>query len=121
MKTKFPGFFAQITIALISALFIAGCSGDVSYDEALEENQQEIEDPKTVEDAKFLVEARSLNLLGTKLAQLAADSGYSSVLVDFAAAHLEQHQEMDKDLKDLAREKNLTLPTEMSAAHNALF
>lgn len=121
MKAKYQGFLAQIAIALVSALFMAGCSGDVSYEEALDENQQDIEDPKTVEDARFLVEAKSLNLLGIKLAELAADSGYSSALVEFAGAHLEQDENMAEDLKDLARKKNLTLPTEMSAAHESLY
>lgn len=116
MKLSIP-----ILLILVTAGLLTSCSGDVSYKEALEENREEIEDPKTLEDANFLVESKSLNILATKLSALASDSGYSSALVSFARSHSEEHKEMEEDLKDLANEKDITLPSEMSEEHKALF
>ena len=109
------------SVFITSALFLAACSGDATYKEALEENREEIEDPKTLEDANFLVEAKSLAILNTKIYTLAADSGYSSALVEFAGKHKEAHEEMEKDLDDLAKDKDIKLPSEMSEEHNAMY
>lgn len=106
---------------MASTLLLGACSGDASYKEALEENKEDIEDPKTREDANFLVEAKSLALLNTKVYTLAADSGYSSALVEFAGQHKEGHEEMEKDLNDLAKDKDIKLPSEMSDEHNAMY
>lgn len=111
----------HIFLILAAALFFWACSGDATYKEALEKNREEIEDPKTREDANFLVEAKSLAILNSKIFGLAADSGYSSAVVEFAQKHQESHEQMEKDLKDLAKDKDITLPSEMSEEHKAMF
>lgn len=120
MKTCSKTLF-HFSLVLVSAMFLGACSGDASYKEALEENREEIEDPKTLEDANFLVEAKSLAILNTKVYTLAADSGYSSALVEFAASRTEAHEELEKDLNDLAKDKDIKLPSEMSEEHNAMY
>jgi putative membrane protein len=121
MKNHYMKFRTPLLLILVTIVLIAGCSGDVTYKEALEENREKIEDPKTLEDANFLVEAKSLNILATKLSALASDSGYSSALVSFARSHAEQHKEMEEDLQDLAKEKDITMPAEMTEEHKALY
>ena len=121
MKSWSIKFIFHFPILVASAFLFAACSGDATYKEALEENREEIEDPKTREDANFLVEAKSLAILNTKIYTLAADSGYSSALVEFAGKHKETHEEMEKDLNDLAKDKGIKLPSEMSEEHNAMY
>lgn len=121
MKPCLKTLILYLPVLVTCAVFFSACSGDTSYSEALEENREEIEDPKTREDANFLVEAKSLAILNTKVYTLAADSGYSSALVEFADQHKEAHEEMEKDLDDLARDKDIKLPSEMSDEHNAMY
>jgi hypothetical protein len=121
MKACANNLISASSIILISALLFGACSGDVSYKEALEENREEIEDPKTRADANFLVEAKSLAILNTKIFTLASDSAYSSVLVEFARRHKEAQEEMESDLRKLGRDKDIKLPSEMSEEHRQEF
>jgi putative membrane protein len=112
--------FRRLTSFVLFVLMVA-CSREVSYEEALRKNQQEFKDEKKLEDAYFLVAAKSLNMLATELLKLASDSGYSSAVVNFAGRNLEEHRGMDEDVLDIARKAEITLPTEMSSGHQVLF
>ena len=117
------GRFSSILnpVYLLMVLITAACSGDLSYEEALQENRENIDDQKTVQDANFLVEAKSLNLLGQSLSTLAADSAYSTALSDFAKTYGDQNEQLADDIKDLAKDKDIKLPAEMSEEHKAIF
>lgn len=108
-------------ILLFFILMIAvSCSQELSYTEALEKNRERFDDPQMVEDARFLVDAKSANMLEIRLTQMAADSGYASAVVDLARQNLNDHQELSEDLEDLARKKRVKLPTMMSNEHQSL-
>lgn len=105
---------------LLAATVMAGCSSTLSYNEALQKNINRIEDSEKLDDARFLVDAASFNILATRLAEAAAKSGYSASVVNMAKANLEQHEEMQKELSKLARQEDIVLPAEMNDEHARL-
>lgn len=114
-KKTIVGFLCAIIFAMMSA-----CSSSLSYNDALQKNISRIEDPEKQDDARFLVDAASYNILATQLAQKAAESGYSASVVKMARQNLEEHEEMAKELKKLARSEDVTLPAEMNSEHQQL-
>lgn len=104
----------------MTAAFLAGCSSSLSYSEALQKNARNIEDPEKLDDARFLVEAASYNMLATKLSEAAIHSAYSASVVKLAKENYDQHEEMGKELKKLARQEDIVLPAEMNEDHQKL-
>ena len=118
MKTLYTKIISGFCI-LISAAIIAACSSSLSYNEALQKNYGRV-DPENHNDAKFLVDAASYNLLATRLAEAAINSGYSASIVALAKENLELHEDMGQELKNLARKEKMVLPAEMNDSHQAL-
>lgn len=114
-KTYVGGF-----CCLVAAAFVAACSSSLSYSDALQKNAKKIEDPEKLDDARFLVEAASYNLLATKLDEAAMKSGYSASVVQLAKQNYEEHEEMGKELKKLARQEDVVLPAEMNEDHQRM-
>lgn len=97
------------------------CSTETSYDDALQKNGNRIEDATRLDDAKFLVEEKSLNILQRHLIKLASSSGYSSAVVNFGKANVTFFTEMEKDIDRIAKDESVELPTEMSIDHQSIF
>jgi predicted outer membrane protein len=109
-----------IFCCLIVLMLMAGCSSTLTYDEALQKNENKIEDPQRLEDARFLVEAKSYNILATGLAEAAIKSAYASSMVTLSRQNYEEHEEMGKELKQLARQEDIVLPSSMKEEHQSL-
>ncbi len=119
MKNSYNKLIAGTLVSL--ALFVMNaCYSSLSYNEAIQKNASRIDDPDRHEDARFLVEAASYNMLATRMAESAIKSGYSASLVSLARENKEQHEEMAKELKKLARKEKIILPAEMSDEHQKL-
>jgi hypothetical protein len=82
---------------------LLSCSSEVSYKDALQENEGKIEDTKRLDDAKFLVTEKSLNILQRQLIELASSSGYSSAMVNFGKANLSFFDDMGYDVDRMAK------------------
>lgn len=119
MKNQYKNTVVSLSL-LASVWLMSACSSSLSYNEALQRNISRIEDPKKQDDARFLVDAASYNLLATELAQAAIKSGYSASVVQMARENLKQHEEMAKELKKLARSEKIVLPGEMNTEHQQL-
>jgi len=119
MKNAYHRIIAGL-LASLSLIVLGSCSSSLSYNEALKKNTSKIEDPERHDDARFLVEAASYNMLAMQMAEEAVKSGYSASLVSLARENREQHEEMAKELKKLARDENIILPAEMSDEHQKL-
>ena len=119
MKKQYNRITAALS-CLISVLLLASCSSSLSYNEAIQKNTAKVEDPERLNDARFLVDAASYNLLATKMAEAAISSGYSASLVSLAKENLETHEEMGRELKRLARKEKMVLPAEMNSDHERL-
>jgi putative membrane protein len=106
--------------AMLCAVFMAACSSSLSYNDALQKNVRKIDDTEKLDDARFLVDAASYNILAMRMAEAAIKAGYSASLVTLAKENLEQHEEMGKELNKLARKEKVVLPAEMSDEHQRL-
>jgi putative membrane protein len=114
---KDPYKLTAAMFGLLTALIVSSCSSSLSYNEAIQKNVSRIEDPERHDDAKFLVDAASYNMLATRMAEAAIKSGYSASLVSLARENFKQHEEMGKEIKKLARKEHIVLPAEMSDEH----
>ena len=110
-----------LMLLMIAGLFITiGCNKSVSYEEAFTKNENQFDDRAKLEDAKFLVDVNSRNLLVIQLLTSASDSGYSSVVVNFAKENLAAHQQLDEEIGDLAKKKDISLADELSPEHQLM-
>lgn len=112
----FTNFSAGI-LATLSVLLVS-CSNTMTYEEAMQENRDRIEEPELLGDAQFLVEIKSLNLFHVELLKLASESGYSSEVVNLGKDNISPFQTLDTDLTDVAKKEKFRLPTEMSPDHS---
>ncbi|HET9487149.1 MAG TPA: DUF4142 domain-containing protein [Chryseosolibacter sp.] len=120
MKDTYKRVIGNLTF-LIAPVIMVACSSSLSYNEAIQKNVSRVEDPEKLEDAKFLVDATSYNILAMRMAEAAIESGYSASLVTLARENLEKHKEMGQELKKLARKEDIVLPAEMNHTHEKLF
>lgn len=97
------------------------CSGDLTYDEALEKNMKKFDNAGMVKDANFIVEMESAIMLEIRLATLAVDTGYASVVKELANQSLPDYKHMADELKTVARDANIALPDKMSSLHQSIF
>jgi putative membrane protein len=115
MKKIIPA--ATTMLFAVCLTIISGCSSSLSYQQALNKNERKINGIDALQDAQFLVEAKSFNILEKSMSELAAEKGYSAELVKYAKRTLENHEDMEKQLNKLARKEKVILPAEMKAEH----
>jgi putative membrane protein len=104
---------------MLPAAFLFSCSNTKTYEEAMEENRERIEEPARLGDAQFLVEIKSLNMFQLELLKIAHESGYSSEMVNLGKDNISPFQTLDTDLTDVAKKEKFRLPTELSESHAA--
>jgi predicted outer membrane protein len=105
----------------ITMMLLLGCSSSLSYQEALNKNQRKMGSIDQVNDAHFLVDAKSFNLAEMEMSKLAITKGYSSSVVNYAKENLKIQTDVAKDLQRIARKAKAILPTEMKSEHQTLF
>jgi putative membrane protein len=114
MKTQ---TLQQAFSVVLFVMVLVSCSSNLSYQQALEKNRRTLDNMDQVDDARFLVEAQSFNLLETKINEIAAEKGYSSDLVNFARRNVETHKDVQKELSKLSRKAKMKVPSEMKEEH----
>ena len=119
MRNIFKKRMNALGVVVIAGM-VAACSSSLTYNEAVQKNARKITDPKKLDDARFLVDAASYNILATKLSEAAINSGYSASVVRLAKENKEEQAEMGKELKKLARQEHVVLPAEMNEDHQKL-
>jgi putative membrane protein len=103
------------------AFFFASCNSSTTYEDALNYNRENIEEPKKVEDAIFLVKAKSLTQLQISLLQLSQEKGYSSATVSLGKDNIELFRTLESDIIDVAKKKDIRLGDKMDPAHYQLY
>jgi len=119
MKNKYDKAFS-ILGCLATAIFLTACSSTLSYNDAMQRNISNIDDSEKLEDARFLIDATSYNILATRMAEEAIESGYSASVVSMARKNLEQHEELGRELRKLSRKEDIVLPREMNSEHERI-
>lgn len=106
---------ANINLLLASLLWLAtACNQGASTDETREPAETVNEERETIavdeEDAEFLLDAHSYNLLVVRYGQEAQQNASTPALQDFAAQSVQYHQNLNKEIEQLATERNVALP-----------
>jgi putative membrane protein len=114
MKTLYTWRNATYLMAFV---LLVSCSSSLSYREAMNRNARKIHDAGRLDDANFLVDAKSFNMLEMKLAEAAVTNGYASAIVDLARKHLDQLKDMNDDLNKIARKEKIAMPESISEKH----
>ena len=81
---------------------------------AEEQNEQKFEDSDLDDDTEFAVAAADGGMLEVQLAQLALTKASSPRVKEFAQSMVDEHSKANEELKTLAQEKNITLPSTIS-------
>lgn len=105
---------------IVCAFVMVSCYSSLSYNDAIQKNISRTDDPDKHDDARFIADAASYNLLATQMAEETIKSGYSASLVALAKENLEAHQDMTRELRRVARRENFVMPREMSDKHQKL-
>jgi putative membrane protein len=75
--------------------------------------------PKPVGDQHFVTEAAQGGLAEVELGKLAADKATNADIKKFAQRMVDDHGKANDELKTLAQNKNITLPSTIDAKHKA--
>lgn len=102
----------HVVAALTVFLTACGDSRKDSTDVAEDQNEQAFGD-EADDDADFAVEAADGGLMEVELGTLALTKASSADVKQFAQMMVDQHTVANNELKALAQQKNITLPTVM--------
>lgn len=108
-------------VYVLSIIFLSACGGSLTYNEAIEKNNEQYENKEARQDANFLVEAKSSSLLLKQLGDLAAERGYATIVQDFARNISQNHENLNKQLNSLAKDEKIKVPAEMSERHQQIY
>jgi putative membrane protein len=70
-------------------------------------------------DSKFAMEAAQGGLAEVELAKVAQDKGSDPQVKQFAQKMIDDHSKANDDLKQIAQQENMTVPTDLSAKDQA--
>lgn len=102
----------------------AGCNANDSVEQAAEQSAQQFEAAGVQgmkNDAFFMAEAASANMLQVQLSELALEKAVSPEVKEMAQQMAVGHREMVEDLQDIATQGNFVLPTMLGAAHQKVY
>ncbi len=88
-----------------------------SAEVAEEQNEAKMATDDGEDDADFLVKAASGGMLEVQLGQMAQEKASSQSVKDFGKQMVTDHTKANEELKALAAQKNITLPTTVSNDH----
>lgn len=71
-------------------------------------------------DQKFVMDAAHANMAEVELGKLAADKASSADVKKFAQQMVDDHTKANDELKTIAQNKNITLPSSIDAKHKAV-
>lgn len=103
------------------ALGVAACGNknkpEDSKEVAEEQNDAKFEDTKREDDTDFAVEAADGGMFEVELGKLAATNASSAEVKKFGQTMVDEHSKANEELKNLAMQKNITLPGALSDKH----
>src|SRR2546430_12126882 len=76
--------------------------------------------PKQASDQKFVMEAAKGGMAEVELGKLAQDKAASEQVKNFGKRMVDDHGKANDELQKLAKDKNITLPTDLDPKDKAL-
>lgn len=112
----------NISVILLSAVLLTFFScgnnrmnqGDDSKDVAEEQNDEKFRGSESKDDAEFAVAVADDGMLEVQLGQLASTNASSPQVREFGKMMVDDHSKANNELKTLAQQKGITLPTALS-------
>jgi len=104
-------------LLLCGVLAFAACTKKTDNDSkelAEDQNEQKFEDTKVEDDTEFAVAAADGGLMEVKLGELAIANGSSPEIKKFGQSMVDDHGKANLELKGLAEQKQITIPTTLS-------
>lgn len=114
-------------LCLMSAMMLmvvsCGTQGDKndSTETAEDQNEERFENSDLYDDAEFAVEAANGGLMEVQMGTMALTKATSPEVKQFAQMMVDDHTKANNELKALAREKNIELPTVMGNEYQRKF
>lgn len=105
---------------VIAFLFLVACGSSLTYNEAIEKNNENYSSEGERQDSKFLVDAKSYSLLIEQLGQIGADRGYAVVVQNYGNKIKQDHNQLNEQLKELSKNENIKLPSQMNDQHKQM-
>jgi putative membrane protein len=104
-----------IILAIVFAFSLLSCGPkrDDSKERAEDQNEKKF-DGKMENDAEFATEVADGGMLEVKLGQLAQTNSNSAQVKQFGQMMIDDHSKAGEELKNLARSKNISLPSSLS-------
>src|SRR5688572_22529961 len=108
-----------LNLLMLTLMFTWVSCGDGRKDstEMAEDQNEEALDNKKEDDAEFAVEAADAGLLEVQLGTLALTKASSPEVKRFAQMMVDDHTKANNELKALAQQKNISLPTTLGNEH----
>ena len=104
-------------VALGLASVSCGNEGRQDSTEIAEDRNEETLSNKEDDDAEFAVEAADGGLMEVQMGTVALTKASSAQVKRFAQMMVDEHTKANSELKALAQQKNITLPTTMGNEH----
>ncbi|GAB2773971.1 DUF4142 domain-containing protein [Rhabdobacter roseus] len=105
---------ALLLACMFAAVSCNTSSDNDSKDAAEEQNEATFDDSNMEDDAEFAVAAADGGMMEVQLGELAQSKGSSQAVKDFGKMMADDHGKANTELKALAQQKNITLPTTLS-------
>jgi len=109
-------------LAATFCLLMAACNAPNnqetdSTEVAEEQNEAKLASDDQQDDAEFMVKAASGGLLEVELGRMVMQKASSQQVKDFGKMMVEDHTKSNQELKALAAQKNITIPTAVGEEH----
>ena len=123
MNRKFPLFLAAAAAgALVLASATAAAQTDAKHSDAKHSDAKHTMDSASAAkgaDAKFAIEAAKGGLMEVEMGRMAADHATNADVKAFGQRMVTDHTKANDELKTIASQKGITLPTSLDAAAKA--
>ncbi|MCE9538338.1 MAG: DUF4142 domain-containing protein [Bacteroidetes bacterium] len=111
-----------ITVCMFSAaVFTTAFAQKDSKKVAIKENEEKFDDTKMEEDAEFVVKACDAGLFQVMASELAKRKSSSQMVKDLAEKLIKDHSQFNAELKTVAMEKSITIPSKLSETYQRKF
>jgi putative membrane protein len=110
---------STLCLVMSAVMFASVSCGDGRQDstEAAEDQNEETVGNEKEDDAEFAVEAADAGLLEVQLGTMALTKASSPEVKKFAQMMVDDHTKANNELKALAQQKSITLPTTLGNEH----
>ena len=107
-------------VAFTAITCFASCGNNTGKDSkevAKDENAQKFDSTNIQDDTKFAITVADAGMFEVAASQLALQNAQASNVKDFATMMVTDHTAANNELKETAAKKNISLPAQLSDAH----